>query len=410
MSRFLRLLALLALLAAALPVLPAHAQAPDNCVTGLQSSGAIFAICMPPEGTDWNGDLLVYAHGYVAYNEPVAIPQDQLVFNDGTSIPSLINGQGYAFATTSYRENGLAAITGLEDILDLVRIFKDLHPEVQHIYLAGPSEGGLVTVLGIERHPEVFTAGLSLCGPIGDFSKQINYWGDFRVLFDYYFPGVIPGTAMSIPQTVIDNWEGTYKGLVLSAVAAKPAKLSELIRVAKAKYALTDPVNSKLSTVEQLMWYSVFATQDGIDKLGGIPFDNKRTRYIDSSNDFLLNRLVERYTADPAAIAGMQPYQTSGILKVPLVTMHTTGDPVVPYFHETLYKNKITAAKSSALYNHLAIARYGHCSFKSSEALAGFSLMVFKATGKLPAGALSVLPTAAARMDYLRILKAKGIK
>ena len=60
----------------------------------------------PPEA--WNGDLVVYAHGYVPdLGQPVAIPTDQLTLN-GIFVPDLINSLGYAFAVTSYSANGLA--------------------------------------------------------------------------------------------------------------------------------------------------------------------------------------------------------------------------------------------------------------------------------------------------------------
>ena len=41
----------------------------------------------------------------------------------------------------------------------------------------------------------LFSSALAACAPIGSFRQQVNYLGDFRVLFDYYFPGVLPGSA-----------------------------------------------------------------------------------------------------------------------------------------------------------------------------------------------------------------------
>jgi hypothetical protein len=32
----------------------------------------------------------------------------------------------------------------------------------------------------------LYLGGLAICGPIGDFGQQINYWGDFRALYDYF--------------------------------------------------------------------------------------------------------------------------------------------------------------------------------------------------------------------------------
>ena len=71
-----------------------------------------------------------------------------------------------------------------------------------------------------------------------------------------------------------------------------------------------------------------------------------------------LNLLVPRYHADPTALATIDAsYQTTGRLEAPLVTMHTTGDPVVPYWHEPLYTLK--ALPSGLLHTNLPVARYG---------------------------------------------------
>jgi hypothetical protein len=41
--------------------------------------------------------------------------------------------------------------------------------------------------------------------------------------------------------------------------------------------------------------------------------------------------------------------KTSGQLSVPLVTLHTTGDPIVPFLHEALYADKVAAAGAPGL-------------------------------------------------------------
>ena len=106
--------------------------------------------------------------------------------------PDAANSLGYAFATTSYSVNGLAIKQGLPDLVDLVNIFRTQHPTLKRVVLVGVSEGGLITTLATEQYPTVFNGGVAACGPIGDFRGQINYVGDFRVVFDYFFPGLDP--------------------------------------------------------------------------------------------------------------------------------------------------------------------------------------------------------------------------
>jgi hypothetical protein len=100
-------------------------------------------------------------------------------------------------------------------------------------------------------------------------------------------------------------------------------------------------------------------------------------------NDQHLNTHVERYTADPEALLALQAqFTTSGIPKEPLVTMHTSGDPIVPFWHEPLYRQKVVANGNPYLFNHLPAERYGHCNFTKEEVLKGFKLLVTKVLAK----------------------------
>ena len=73
-------------------------------------------------------------------------------------------------------------------------------------HVTGVSEGGLVATLLAERSPDLFSSALAACAPIGSFRQQVNYLGDFRVLFDYYFPGVLPGSAVAMPPAAAAFW------------------------------------------------------------------------------------------------------------------------------------------------------------------------------------------------------------
>lgn len=373
------------LLAGFLAVAPAAAQglcSQSHCLPDeTKPSGAIHRICMPEPGC-WNGDLSLFAHGYVAFDEDVAIPEDQLTLPDGTSLPALFNHLGFGFATSSYPVNGLAIEPGVADMVELVDTFTAREGAPGHVYLTGASEGGLVTALAVERFPEVFSGGVAACGPVGDFQKQIDYWGNFRAVFDYFFPGLVPGDATHVPDSVIENWDGYYAPLVLAALRARPAATDQLLRVTRAPFDPADPA-TKEQTVLGILWYNVFATNDGIAKLGGQPFDNRTRLYVGSDNDFLLNLRIKRYHADPAALLEIAAnYQTSGALAAPVVTLHTTGDPIIPYGHEPLYSLKTWLSGSGLLHANLPVFRYGHCQFEAKEALTAFGLLVLEVRGR----------------------------
>ena len=395
-------------IACTLPIAPVAAEgAISGCQDGLQASGAVYRICIP-EAEAWNGDLLIYAHGYVAFNEPVAIPENQLVLPDGTSIPEIMNRLGFAFATTSYSTNGLAIREGIEDVADLAEIFRSKHGAPRHVYLGGASEGGLVTALAIERFPDTFDGGLATCGPVGGLRRQVNYLGDFRVLFDYFFPGMIPGSIVDIPQEVVDNWDSVYEPAITAALAADELALDQLLRVTLVPTDRRDPA-SATDTALKVLWYNAFGASDAAAKLGGQPFDNRHRIYVGSARDVQLNHQVQRYEADPAVLAEINAHhQTSGRLASPLVTMHTTGDPVVPYWHEVLYRAQARANNSARLHSNIPILRYGHCNFKISEMLAGFALLVLKVTGRELVGAEDALPDSASREEFRELARDVG--
>src|SRR5512135_614481 len=104
MSRFTRILIVFLLVVVTIPVATSLAIEPTivppsicppfaTTESGIQASTAQYQICMPP---NWNGDLVVFAHGYVDPQRPISMPYDQLTFPDGTNLPALINSMGYA--------------------------------------------------------------------------------------------------------------------------------------------------------------------------------------------------------------------------------------------------------------------------------------------------------------------------
>ena len=393
MSRCIKAVLALMLLIAFAPVVPSSAQAVDTCpIQGTQSSGAKYCIAMLPVNL-WNGDLVIFAHGYVSVTEPLAIPWSQMTFSDGKggviTMPALVNSLGYAFATTSYSVNGLAVKEGLADVLDLINVFEQVTGSTpDHIYLIGASEGGLVTTLAIERHPEAFTGGLAMCGPIGSFVGQVDYWGDFRVVFDYFMDtpdlNVLPGTAVNIPQSLMDKWDSVYVPRIGNVLAANLPNTTQLFSVTQAAFDAADPLTIGETTLG-ILWYNVFATNDAIAKLGGQPFDNRDRLYSGSSDDAMLNAGVKRFKAKPDALQEIAlNYETSGDLLRPLVTLHTTGDPIVPFWHEGLYTTKVLNHNPASPYLAIKVPAYGHCSFALSDTLSAFATLVAMSTGAPP--------------------------
>ena len=344
---------------------------PGPCVDGTLPSGALSRICKPLLG--YNQQLVVFAHGYVP-DSPVPVPVFANLTINGVYLPDLVQSFGFAFATTTYRKNGIAILEGMEDIRELATQFTTLHGPPLRTFATGASEGGLVATLLIERHPDEFNAGLAACGPVGSFRGQVNYIGDFRVLFDYFFPDVIPGNAVDVDPAILPFWETVYVPAIKDALLANMPRALELMRVARAPYNPAD-FSTVIQTAVSALSYNVFAGRDLETALGGNPYGNLLRLYLGSSNDLRLNLRVQRFAPSLSALAGLTPYETNGHLTRRLVTLHTTGDELVPFSHEPLYLAKVLFSGHSGLVP-LPVARYGHCNFTGPEILTAFALTV----------------------------------
>jgi hypothetical protein len=215
---------------------------------------------------------------------------------------------------------------------------------------------------------------VAACGPIGDFARQIDYFNDVRVVFDYLFPGVIPGSAIDPPEEVRAGWEATYAPAVAAALADDPGAALELAEVTGIPAEGLD-AGTLAETVVGLLWYNVLGTADAQQRLGGQPYDNEDRVYQGSSDDPALNAGVARFAADADVRAALSRFETRGDLSAPISIIHTTGDPIVPFFHQPLYVDKVAAEGQSDLLQRSDVDRFGHCAFTSNELLAAFGAL-----------------------------------
>ena len=362
---------------------------PAECVEGSlpgndprYPSDQLILTCVP---ANWNGSLVVYAHGYVPVQLPLFLPAGELTLSDGRTIPEVLLSLGYAFATSSYHKNGYAVEQAGRDLNALVDYFRDTVATgpVHHVFITGASEGGVITVMLLEQHPERYSAGLALCGPIGGMPYQIKYLGDFRVIFDYFFPAVFPFGAMDIPPYAYLDWDTFYVPAIVGAVQSDPSSTDQLFKVTRAARDPGDPTSAATTALSDL-FYSIWATNDAIQTAGGEPYGNLFTRYRGSVNDYALNVGVERVRPDATAQAYIRSfYQTSGKLDRPLVTLHTTLDGLVPFEHELRYLGLALLSGRIANLTVLPVRRYGHCAFTTEEILGAFAVMVLRSGGSL---------------------------
>jgi pimeloyl-ACP methyl ester carboxylesterase len=373
---------------------PAHSQWPPGCQEGSLPShdpknpaDQLIVICIP---LNWNGRLIIYAHGFVLPQLSLALPVDELTLN-GTFVPEELLLRGFAFVTSSFRKNGVAIEQGAKDLNKLLQHFKSMVPpgSLDKVYIVGASEGGLIALRLLERFPGKYDAGLALCAPLAGSPAQIRYIYDFRVVFDYFFPDVFTFGAVDVPEDAFLLWQtpdpndSDYVKLITDALTNNPPATDQLFSVTKAPVDPADPT-SAITTALILLRNNIFGFNDLFATGGGIPFDNRSTTYTGSFNDLALNAGVERIKADGRARAyARRFYEPTGILRRPLVTLHNTLDPVVPFAHEEIYEELVAQKHKSAFLIPMEVEGYGHCDFTAQEVFAAFTVMVQQAEAQL---------------------------
>jgi hypothetical protein len=81
---------------------------------------------------------------------------------------------------------------------------------------------------------------------------------------------------------------------------------------------------------------------------GRNPFSNIGVRYKGSADDAALNREVVRFEADPAAAAALRADgDPTGVLPVPVVSIHSINDPQVVVEAQSAYLDAVKAAGST---------------------------------------------------------------
>ncbi len=138
-----------------------------------------FLISLPEQ---WNGKLLMIAHGYIGENQPLSAD-----FSPEKAIYQDLVESGWMVASTSYRRNGMIIKDAIKD-LDL------LHGHISKIYgrpkttlLMGSSMGGLIGTLIAEspgrRYHGVLCIGAAL--QISDEQEpfKLNYRPKIPILF-----------------------------------------------------------------------------------------------------------------------------------------------------------------------------------------------------------------------------------
>jgi pimeloyl-ACP methyl ester carboxylesterase len=344
----------------------------DDIVDGRLGPGALYRLVRP---TTWNGGLVIYAHGFVSPGQPIAIPPDaELAI-------TLLTSQGFAVAVSSFSENGWAVKDGTQRTHQLLGIFTSKFGTPSRVYAAGGSMGGLIAIRLVETYPWEFAGLLPVCAAAGGLRLELEYFANVRVLFDLFYPGVLPGSLVDVPPGI-----DVTSQIILPATAAMTLDSTGALAIA----AITQtpvPFASGQELVQSIVTALVGAAgyPSVLELTHGQPFfDNTDTVYtgaLPPATLQLINANVQRFSASPAGLNYVeQNYTPTGDLHIPALTLRTFRDPLVPGFHQAAYGAAVAAAGNSNWLVQRAVAGaangYGHCTFTPQELATAFAQLV----------------------------------
>ena len=342
----------------------------DEIVDGRIGPGALYRLVRP---TNWNGSLVVYAHGYVSPDQPVGITaDDNLVIN-------LLVPQGFAVAVSSFSENGWVVKDGAQRTHQLLGIFTSKFGRPTTVYVGGASMGGLIAIKLAETHPTTYAGALAACAISGGIQRMFDYHADARALFDFFYPGVLPGSAADLPP-------GTdiTQDIVLPATAAITANsipAFQMAAVDQTPFPFVTPAELVESIVTALAGNASELAQLGSLTRGQPYFDNRFTDYSSTTLPAgllqAINAGIERFDAFPSALQALEHnYDPSGNLQVPMLMLSNARDPVVPGFNQTSYAAAVAANGASDFLVQRQVPTFGHCVFTPEQLLSAFSDLV----------------------------------
>ena len=161
-------------------------------------TGAGYRIEVP---ANWNGDLVVWAHGFAGTGLELIV--------DNHPLREFLIATGYAWAASSYRRNDYDVTSGVQDTHALTNRFNGIVGKPDRVYLTGASMGGHVTAVAIEQYPKTYDGALPVCGVLGDFE-----------LFDYFFDFNVAAQQIGTGSSIFPVDPFVYIGLTVPTIKA----------------------------------------------------------------------------------------------------------------------------------------------------------------------------------------------
>jgi pimeloyl-ACP methyl ester carboxylesterase len=410
---------------AATPPLPTCTNSTVTCKVGATGDGSTWKIEVPHS---WNGTLLLYSHGYVPPTDPTGQPATNPPaddFQDRQAADYLL-ARGFALAGSSYPNVGWAVKEAVPDQVALLREFRHDFSRPRRTIAWGHSMGGMITADLVQTYPHLFDGALPMCGILGGgvglWNQNLDLETSFKTLMEQDPNPAVSGPASTLQLVNVQNpqantgaaeaalagAQATPEGRARLALASALFNLPTWFDPAAPEPGPTDYVAQEANQFRALQTQVAFVfgfRAELEQRAGGNPTwntgvdyrrlfrhssDKAETKTLYAAAGLNLHRdlrLIDgapRISADRHALRYLiQNVVFDGRIDIPVLTMHTTSDWLVPVPHEQSYAQAVRRAGNSALLRQLFVHRAGHCEFSDAEMLTALHAL----TGRLDGGA-----------------------
>lgn len=388
---------------AVLGLVPTTAQAaPATRYDGVLPNGASWIADVP---ANWNGTLLLYSHGYNPgpANPPVNSP-------DPATAEALL-ARGYALAGSSYSRPGWVADTAAQDGLDTLQAVTGIIGKPRRAIALGTSFGGMVTGQLAERGRGRLDGAVATCGLMGGGVDLHNYQLDGSHAIAQL---LLAGEQVKLVRFGDQAEVAATTGRMIAALDQAQASPAGRARLALVTALYQEPswvagqpkpapgdldaqVAGQVQNLRAILPFILFGRYDVERSAGGNPSWNKGVNYwrqlaesgrlaqvarlygragADLGADLNLLTRTASVTVDPAAHDWMRRTSTvTGRLAMPVLTLHTTDDGLVPVQHQEEYAEDVRHGGSAGLHRQAYTDRAGHCAFTPAELVASVVTM-----------------------------------
>jgi pimeloyl-ACP methyl ester carboxylesterase len=339
---------------------------------------------------NWNGELLVYAHGY-GYLERWDNNQFNYSYADaapgGAAMEDFLLAQGYALAGTTFRGAGWQVKEGTIELVSLAGLFSGLVGKPKKTILIGYSMGSVIALKSAEE-VSIYDGVIAGCTAAAGTSKGFDLGGAFALAYktavgwpDAWGPWYDVRDDLSFNREVLPvlyaqatNPVNTPKfefirrlfDLPIEGFYEKPGWLfldmffTTEIRAeleARAKGPVVQNVDQLFTLSDAAKSYLAAL---GVDADGLLAQMNAQTNILAASPQ---RRYLEKY------------FDPSGDLQKPVISIHASKDGLAPAYLEPVLLETVKSANKENLLLQVFTDDAGHCTFTPVQLLSTIKAM-----------------------------------